>query len=189
MICVFHFCALTEPPPHVRVRAQPSCGSPTPNAHSAFYLLLLHGSRLPRRHLHHPAGGTCATELCDLDTQMSIHTQRTLVSRTHHTNIQRERRREQLAYAEAKAKLQLIERERDRLADLDLANSYDSLISCPICLEVGCVRTCVWHRSDRQVMLTPKPHRSSIYRAGVQDRPAGGGERPRDCAPPHRQAW
>lgn len=40
------------------------------------------------------------------------------------------------AYEDAKKKLERIERERARLASLDLAGSYESLISCPICLEV-----------------------------------------------------
>jgi hypothetical protein len=39
-------------------------------------------------------------------------------------------------YEAAQAKLKRIEKERTRLASLELAGTYDSLLSCPICLEV-----------------------------------------------------
>lgn len=43
-------------------------------------------------------------------------------------------------YDRVKAKLKRIERERTRLASIDLAGTYNALLSCPICLEV---RACV----------------------------------------------
>ncbi|TFJ86422.1 hypothetical protein NSK_002079 [Nannochloropsis salina CCMP1776] len=48
---------------------------------------------------------------------------------------ERKKKLEGRSYEEAKRKLERIERERTRLEALDLAESYEGLMSCPICLE------------------------------------------------------
>ena len=48
---------------------------------------------------------------------------------------ERKRGMDRRAYDDAKRKLERIERERARLQSLELADSFESLVSCPICLE------------------------------------------------------